>query len=157
MYTLNFQIGNQFIRGVSGGQRKRTSIAMEMIVSPAILFLDEPTTGLDATTALSVIRLLHKYVNFNPLVYVASCSLSYSLSKEGRIIVMSIHQPRYSIFRLFDHLTLLSRGEIVYHGKSKGALLYFSGVLSKYWYMYKLHILDARVTICMFIIDRNGL
>ena len=58
--TLNFQIGNQFIRGVSGGQRKRTSIAMEMIVSPAILFLDEPTTGLDATTALSVIRLLHK-------------------------------------------------------------------------------------------------
>jgi len=57
------QIGNQFIRGVSGGQRKRTSIAMEMIVSPAILFLDEPTTGLDATTALSVIRLLYKWVN----------------------------------------------------------------------------------------------
>ena len=55
-----------------------------------------------------------------------------SLSKEGRIIIMSIHQPRYSIFRLFDHLTLLSRGEIVYHGKSKGALPYFSGVLSEY-------------------------
>ena len=66
VYTIKYasyfhaQVGTQFIRGISGGQRKRTSIAMEMIVSPAVLFLDEPTTGLDATTALSVIRLLHK-------------------------------------------------------------------------------------------------
>ena len=53
-----YQMGNQFIRGVSGGERKRTNIGMELIVSPSLLFLDEPTSGLDANTANSVLRLL---------------------------------------------------------------------------------------------------
>ena len=48
-------------RGVSGGERKRTNMGMELIVSPAILFLDEPTTGLDASTANSVLRLLYRW------------------------------------------------------------------------------------------------
>ena len=52
------QVGNEFIRGISGGERKRTNIGMELIMSPSVLFLDEPTTGLDASTAVSVIRLL---------------------------------------------------------------------------------------------------
>jgi len=56
----NTQVGTQYIRGISGGERKRTSIAMELIVSPGILFLDEPTSGLDAATAVSVIRILRK-------------------------------------------------------------------------------------------------
>jgi len=60
-------------------------------------------------------------------------SVMYSLSKEGRVIIMSIHQPRYSIFRLFDHLTLLSRGEIVYQGKAFEALSYFSNTLSMHF------------------------
>jgi len=54
------QIGTAFTRGISGGQRKRTSIARELVVSPGVLFLDEPTTGLDTTTAESVIQILHK-------------------------------------------------------------------------------------------------
>ncbi|XP_065903806.1 broad substrate specificity ATP-binding cassette transporter ABCG2-like [Dysidea avara] len=104
-------IGSAFTRGVSGGQRKRTSIAMEMVVSPGILFLDEPTTGLDTTTAESVIQILH------------------NLSKDGRVIIMSIHQPRYSIFKLFDQLTLLSRGVVIYTGVGRATLPYFTNTL----------------------------
>ena len=48
------------MRGISGGERKRTNIGMELITSPSVLFLDEPTTGLDAFTAVSVMRLLHQ-------------------------------------------------------------------------------------------------
>ena len=55
-----FQVGTELIRGISGGQKKRTSIGMELIISPNIIFLDEPTTGLDATTAVSVVKLLKK-------------------------------------------------------------------------------------------------
>ena len=54
-------MGNNFIRGVSGGERKRTNIGMELIIEPQFLFLDEPTTGLDAYTAVSVAKLLKKY------------------------------------------------------------------------------------------------
>ena len=53
-------MGTDFLRGISGGERKRTNIGMELIVKPNILFLDEPTTGLDAHTAVSVIRLLRE-------------------------------------------------------------------------------------------------
>ncbi|XP_065904850.1 broad substrate specificity ATP-binding cassette transporter ABCG2-like isoform X1 [Dysidea avara] len=104
-------IGTSFTRGVSGGQRKRTAIAMELIVSPGVLFLDEPTSGLDSTTAISVIKILH------------------DLSRHGRVVIMSIHQPRYSILKLFDTITLLSRGEMIYQGASRAALPYFSSVL----------------------------
>ena len=55
------QVGTEFIRGVSGGERKRTNIGMELIIEPQVLFLDEPTTGLDANTAVSVVQLLKGY------------------------------------------------------------------------------------------------
>ena len=58
--------------------------------------------------------------------------LCFSLSKDGRVIVMSIHQPRYSIFRLCDHITLLSRGNIVYAGAGRATLPYFANVLGKF-------------------------
>ena len=54
------QMGTDFIRGVSGGERKRTNIGMELIIGPPVLFLDEPTTGLDASTANAVMSLLHR-------------------------------------------------------------------------------------------------
>ena len=56
------KVGNEFVRGVSGGERKRVNIGMEMILDPPILFLDEPTTGLDANTANSLVLLLYKLV-----------------------------------------------------------------------------------------------
>jgi ATP-binding cassette subfamily G (WHITE) protein 2 len=104
------KVGTDFARGVSGGERKLTSIGMELIIKPPILFLDEPTTGLDSNTAISVISLLK------------------TLSVNGRTIVFSIHQPRYSIFKLFDRLTLLARGRTVFHGPAADALGHFESL-----------------------------
>ncbi|KAL6487515.1 hypothetical protein MHYP_G00041410 [Metynnis hypsauchen] len=104
------KIGTMFLRGVSGGEKKRCSIGMELITSPSLLFLDEPTTGLDSNTAHMIIALLHK------------------LSRNGRTIIFSIHQPRYSIFQQFDHLTLLNKGEIIYAGSADKAISYFEGL-----------------------------
>ncbi|NXC30008.1 ABCG2 protein, partial [Campylorhamphus procurvoides] len=101
------KVGTQFTRGVSGGERKRTNIGMELITDPAILFLDEPTTGLDASTANAVLLLLKR------------------MAKQGKTIIFSIHQPRYSIFRLFDNLTLLAAGRVLYHGPAQHAIGYF--------------------------------
>uniref|UniRef100_A0A8C9QWH7 ATP-binding cassette, sub-family G (WHITE), member 2c n=1 Tax=Scleropages formosus TaxID=113540 RepID=A0A8C9QWH7_SCLFO len=101
------KIGTVFLRGVSGGEKKRCGIGMELITSPALLFLDEPTTGLDANTANSIIALLQK------------------LSRDGKTVIFSIHQPRYSIFRQFDHLTLLNQGEAIYAGEASKAVAYF--------------------------------
>ncbi|XP_049645717.1 broad substrate specificity ATP-binding cassette transporter ABCG2 [Suncus etruscus] len=105
--VANSKVGTQFIRGVSGGERKRTSIGMELITDPSILFLDEPTTGLDSSTANAVLMLLKR------------------MSKQGRTIIFSIHQPRYSIFKLFDSLTLLASGRLMFHGPAQEALGYF--------------------------------
>nr|KAF6498719.1 hypothetical protein HJG59_000069 [Molossus molossus] len=102
------KIGTHFTRGVSGGERKRTSIGMELITNPSILFLDEPTTGLDSSSANAVLSLLKR------------------MSKEGRTIIFSIHQPRYSIFKLFDSLTLLASGRLMFHGPAQEALKYFA-------------------------------
>ncbi|XP_054447731.1 broad substrate specificity ATP-binding cassette transporter ABCG2-like [Pteronotus mesoamericanus] len=102
------KVGTQFTRGVSGGERKRTSIGMELITNPSILFLDEPTTGLDASTANAVLSLLKR------------------MSKQGRTIIFSIHQPRFSIFKLFDSLTLLASGRLMFHGPAQEALEYFA-------------------------------
>ncbi|CAG2194902.1 ABCG2 [Mytilus edulis] len=104
------KVGNELCRGISGGERKRTNIGMELIISPHVLFLDEPTTGLDANTAHSVMQLLK------------------SLSKNGTTVVFSIHQPRFSIFKLFDSLMLLSLGECVYHGPARESLDYFRSI-----------------------------
>uniref|UniRef100_A0A8C9TW52 ATP-binding cassette, sub-family G (WHITE), member 2b n=1 Tax=Scleropages formosus TaxID=113540 RepID=A0A8C9TW52_SCLFO len=101
------KIGTEFLRGISGGERKRCSIGMELITSPSLLFLDEPTTGLDANTANSIIALLQR------------------LSRNGKTIIFSIHQPRFSIFRQFDHLTLMNKGEIIYAGPANQAVGYF--------------------------------
>ncbi|XP_039920538.1 broad substrate specificity ATP-binding cassette transporter ABCG2 [Hirundo rustica] len=104
------KVGTQFTRGVSGGERKRTNIGMELITDPAILFLDEPTTGLDASTANAVLVLLKR------------------MSKQGKTIIFSIHQPRYSIFRLFDTLTLLAAGRVLYHGPAQQAIEHFQSL-----------------------------
>ncbi|XP_047434836.1 broad substrate specificity ATP-binding cassette transporter ABCG2d [Mugil cephalus] len=104
------KVGTQMTRGISGGERKRTNIGMELIIDPAVLFLDEPTTGLDASTANSVLLLLKR------------------MASNGRTIIMSIHQPRYSIYRLFDTLTLLVSGKMVYHGPAPNALDYFANI-----------------------------
>uniref|UniRef100_A0A8D0GF94 ABC transporter domain-containing protein n=1 Tax=Sphenodon punctatus TaxID=8508 RepID=A0A8D0GF94_SPHPU len=106
------KIGTEFLRGISGGEKKRCSIGMELITSPSLIFLDEPTTGLDANTANAIMQLLHQ------------------LSRKGRTVIFSIHQPRHSIFRLFDHLTLMNKGEIIYAGPAEEATAYFNSIAS---------------------------
>uniref|UniRef100_A0A8C2WK05 Broad substrate specificity ATP-binding cassette transporter ABCG2 n=1 Tax=Cyclopterus lumpus TaxID=8103 RepID=A0A8C2WK05_CYCLU len=104
------KVGTPMTRGISGGERKKTNIGMELITDPSVLFLDEPTTGLDASTANSVLLLLKR------------------MASHGRTIIMSIHQPRYSIYRLFDTLTLLVAGKMIYHGPAPDALNYFANI-----------------------------
>uniref|UniRef100_A0A8C6R0Q2 ABC transporter domain-containing protein n=1 Tax=Nannospalax galili TaxID=1026970 RepID=A0A8C6R0Q2_NANGA len=91
---------------ISKEDRKRTAIAMELITDHRILFLDEPTTGLDSSTAHDVILLLQW------------------MSKQGRTIIFSINRPQ-SIFRLFDSLTLVAKGKVLFHGPAQDALEYF--------------------------------
>ena len=89
------------VRGVSGGERKRVNIGVELIKDPNILFLDEPTSGLDSFQALSVIAAIKV------------------LTRNGRTVVGSLHQPRSAIFAMFDQLHLLSEGKTVYFGPAQ--------------------------------------
>lgn len=104
----NTMVGNDLVRGISGGERKRVNIGTELVTDPALLFLDEPTTGLDSFNALNVMSTLRH------------------LASNGRTVVSTIHQPRSSIFALFDQLCLLSEGRVMYFGPAKEAIDYFS-------------------------------
>lgn len=103
-------IGSQIVRGISGGERKRVNIGTELVTNPSLLFLDEPTTGLDSFNALNVMTALRQ------------------LALNGRTIISTIHQPRSSIFALFDQLCLLSEGRVMYFGPAKDAVAYFSAL-----------------------------
>jgi len=100
----NTLIGNWFLKGISGGQKRRVSIACELITHPTLLFLDEPTSGLDAASAYFVMATIR------------------DLAIQGRTVVTVIHQPSSEVFDLFDMLCLLSRGTVVYFGAANEAL-----------------------------------
>lgn len=102
----NTYVGGALIKGISGGERKRTCIALELFSNPSLLILDEPTSGLDSFTAYILIDLLR------------------GLANEGRTIIFTIHQPSSEIFGLFDRLMLLKNGSIIYQGDSQGILPY---------------------------------
>ena len=106
----NTKIGGPLVKGVSGGERKRTSIGVELITDPNLIFLDEPTTGLDSFTATSVMETLKE------------------LSKQGRTIIQTIHQPNSDIFEMFDRLMLLAKGKVIYFNEARLAVDYFSGI-----------------------------
>ena len=104
-------IGGGLIRGISGGEKKRASIGTELIFNPSVLFLDEPTTGLDSFTALKLAELL-----------------KFLAKKKNRTIVATIHQPNSQIFDRFDKLLLLKGGKTIYMGDAKEAVDYFSEI-----------------------------
>ncbi|CAA7048497.1 unnamed protein product [Microthlaspi erraticum] len=100
-------IGNWHMRGISGGEKKRLSIALEVLTKPSLLFLDEPTSGLDSASAFFVVQILR------------------NIASNGKTVVSSIHQPSGEVFALFDDLLLLSGGETVYFGDAKSATKFF--------------------------------
>eukprot|EP01147_Barroeca_monosierra_P002483 gene2483-5413_t len=101
-------------RGISGGERKRLSIAGALIHNPHILLLDEYTSGLDSEMALEVTNLLK------------------DLAKRGRTIICTIHQPSSQIFYSFDKLHLLTQGRTVYFGKTDEVVAYFDALGKEY-------------------------
>jgi ABC-type multidrug transport system ATPase subunit len=92
----NTVIGDLTNRGISGGERKRVSIGVELVKNPYLLFVDEPTTGLDSANAFNVVSVLRN-------------------AKESSVtIVSTIHQPSNQILQLFDQIVILADGEVVY-------------------------------------------
>ncbi|KAJ8518673.1 hypothetical protein ONZ45_g4288 [Pleurotus djamor] len=105
------RIGETGRRGISGGEKRRVSIACELVTSPSILFLDEPTSGLDAYNAFNVVESL------------VSLARNYK-----RTVIFTIHQPRSNIVALFDHLLLLAQGKMVYSGELSRCQEYFESI-----------------------------
>ncbi|KAF8343642.1 P-loop containing nucleoside triphosphate hydrolase protein, partial [Amanita rubescens] len=105
------RIGDTGHRSISGGEKRRVSIACELVTSPSILFLDEPTSGLDAFNAHNVVDSL------------VSLARNYN-----RTVVFTIHQPRSNIVALFDHLLVLASGKPVYSGEFSKCQGYFQSI-----------------------------
>ncbi|KAI3887426.1 hypothetical protein MKW92_050812 [Papaver armeniacum] len=105
--AANTMIGDERRRSVSGGERRRVSIAIDIIHDPVILFLDEPTTGLDSTSAFMVVKILQR------------------IAQSGSIVIMSVHQPIHRILCLLDRLLLLSHGHLVYSGTPANLPVFF--------------------------------
>eukprot|EP00435_Cladocopium_sp_Y103_P073185 s164_g42.t1 len=99
------------IRGVSGGQRRRVSLAVELLKRPSVLVLDEPTSGLDSKAAEAIIELL------------TGLSVSNNLAA-----LCTIHQPSSYVFQLFDRLLVLAKGRICYFGRADEALAHFDSI-----------------------------
>ncbi|KAH7553567.1 hypothetical protein JRO89_XS12G0027500 [Xanthoceras sorbifolium] len=104
-------VGTVEKRGISGGQRKRVNVGIEMVMEPSLLILDEPTTGLDSASSQLLLRALKREAH------------------EGVNICMVVHQPSYTLFKMFDDFVLLAKGGmIVYHGPVKKVEQYFAGI-----------------------------
>ncbi|KAF8067234.1 ctr9 [Scenedesmus sp. PABB004] len=101
--------GGIVLRGLSGGERKRLSIATGIMSTPCVVFLDEPTSGLDSFAALSVMSYMR------------------SMAAGGQTVVSSIHQPRAAIWALFDTAVLLSMGHLMYFGPREAMVPWFVG------------------------------
>ena len=93
---------------ISGGERKRTSIGVELITDPSVVLLDEPTSGLDSFRAVKIVELLQKLAH-----------------DKGKTIISTIHQPSSAAFYYFDRLILMADGYIVYQGDVRKSPAYF--------------------------------
>merc|ERR1712000_128695 len=111
LHCADTLIGGKTKKGISGGEKRRVSVAVELIRDPTILFLDEPTSGLDSRTALSVVSTLVELAH----VY-------------NHTIICTIHQPRSQIFQLFDFLMILAKGKQIFYGQCSDSIPYFNGL-----------------------------
>ncbi|XP_061360558.1 ABC transporter G family member 5-like [Gastrolobium bilobum] len=98
-HVARSRVGDERVRGISGGERRRVSIGVEVIHDPNVLILDEPTSGLDSTSALQIIDML-----------------KVMAESRGRTIILSVHQPGFRIVKLFNSILLLANGYGLHHG-----------------------------------------
>lgn len=104
----NARVGSPLNKVISGGQRKRLNIALELIREPSILFLDEPTSGLSSRDSENIMELMH------------------DLARKGKLIITVIHQPSSEIYKGFDKVVIIDQdGELVYSGNPVEAITYF--------------------------------
>jgi ATP-binding cassette, subfamily G (WHITE), eye pigment precursor transporter len=104
-------IGGTMQKGISGGERKRTSIGYELVSDPKCILLDEPTSGLDSFTAFSIINLLREICK-----------------KLNKTIIFTVHQPSTDIYELFDRVMLLVEGRFIYQGPKTQIISYFTDI-----------------------------
>lgn len=98
------------VAGLSGGERKRCNIGIELICDPKVLLLDEPTSGLDSVTSAKIVHLLRK------------------LSRVGRTIIYTIHQPTAEVLSYFDDIMLMTQGRVAFHGTMAASIGYFESI-----------------------------
>ncbi|ORY29492.1 P-loop containing nucleoside triphosphate hydrolase protein [Rhizoclosmatium globosum] len=103
MKCADSPVGDLIISGISGGEKRRLSIAVQLVKEPKIIFLDEPTTGLDSAASFRVME-----------------SIRDMARRRNCTVVCSIHQPSPSTYALFDQVLFLARGNTVYYGPNKG-------------------------------------
>jgi ABC-type multidrug transport system ATPase subunit len=110
----NLKVGTPLNKFISGGQRKRLNIALELIREPCILFVDEPTSGLSSTDSENVMYLLKEQ------------------AVKGKLVIVNIHQPSSDLFKLFDRLIVLDKGGYpVYAGNPVEAIVYFKQMIER--------------------------
>lgn len=111
--TRHLKVGNVMMKTISGGQRKRLNIALELIREPAVMFVDEPTSGLSSQDSENVMDLLKE------------------LALKGKIIFVVIHQPSSEIFKMFDKLLILDVGGFpIYYGNPVDGVIYFKRLIN---------------------------
>lgn len=129
------QVGNENRGGISGGQRKKLSIAMELIRNPEIIILDEPTSGLDSASSIKIFRILKK------------------LSNLGKTVIISIHQPRRELLVYFDYVSIMMiGGNLIYCGEKTKIVNYFQNL--GYYFNYNNNIMDFVIDIVAGITRR---
>jgi ABC-type multidrug transport system ATPase subunit len=108
----DLKVGNPMNKTISGGQRKRLNIALELIREPAVLFVDEPTSGLSSRDSENIMDLLKE------------------LALKGKLVFVVIHQPSSAIFKMFDRLLLMDVGGYpVYYGNPVESVVYFKTIV----------------------------
>jgi ABC-type multidrug transport system ATPase subunit len=119
----DLKVGDAYTTILSGGQRKRLNIALELIREPSILLVDEPTSGLSSADSENVISLLKKQ------------------TIKGKLVIANIHQPSSDVFKMFDKLLVMDQGgRVIYYGHPIGAITYFKQAA---------HYADAEETECL--------
>ncbi len=109
----NLKVGSPLEKTISGGQRKRLNIALELIREPSVLFVDEPTSGLSSRDSENIMDLLKE------------------LALKGKLIFVVIHQPSSDIFKMFDKLIILDVGGYpIYNGNPVDAVMYFKNLIN---------------------------